>query len=90
MILHKHTSTKKPLTAFKIKAPPAKNPVEQLLTLQEAIREVEILIQSFNIILLKVRAIIFAIVPQVSHNFYAFAYGISLYILLKISLCIEG
>lgn len=81
MILHKHSSQKKPLAALKIIAPPTKNPVEQLLTLQEAIREVEILIQSVNIILLKVRAIIFALVPQVSQKtFYAFAYGISVYV----------
>lgn len=64
MLWHKHTSQKKPLAAFKIIAPPTKNPVEQLLTLQEAIREVEISIQSINIILLKVRALIFAVVPQ--------------------------
>ncbi|KZV55110.1 hypothetical protein F511_32366 [Dorcoceras hygrometricum] len=50
--------------AFKIASPPSKNAVEQLIILQEAITQVESLIQSANIILLKVRALLFAVVPQ--------------------------
>lgn len=65
MLWHRYTNKKKPLEAFKIRAPPTKNPVEQLITLQEAIAQVEGSIQSVNIILLKVRALIFAVVPQV-------------------------
>lgn len=50
--------------AFKIVSPPSKNAVEQLIILQEAITQVESLIQSGNIILLKVRALLFAVAPQ--------------------------
>ncbi|XP_059278968.1 uncharacterized protein LOC132033098 isoform X3 [Lycium ferocissimum] len=54
----------RPLEPLKIIAPPPKNAVEQLLLLQEAISQLEALIQSGNIILLKVRALIFAVLPQ--------------------------
>ncbi|CAN4105471.1 unnamed protein product [Withania somnifera] len=54
----------KPLEPLKIIAPPPKNAVEQLLLLQEAISQLEALIQSGNIILLKIRALIFAVLPQ--------------------------
>ncbi|KAK4709662.1 hypothetical protein R3W88_004175 [Solanum pinnatisectum] len=54
----------KPLEPLKVIAPPPKNAVEQLLILQEAISQLEALIQSGNIILLKVRALIFAVLPQ--------------------------
>ncbi|WMV13591.1 hypothetical protein MTR67_006976 [Solanum verrucosum] len=53
-----------PLEPLKVIAPPPKNAVEQLLILQEAISQLEALIQSGNIILLKVRALIFAVLPQ--------------------------
>lgn len=55
----------KPLEAFNITAPPHRNAVEQLLALQEAISELEALIQTGNIVLLKVRALLFAALPQV-------------------------
>ncbi|KAK9001289.1 hypothetical protein V6N11_083077 [Hibiscus sabdariffa] len=54
----------KPLEAFRIIAPPNRNAVEQLLTLQEVISQYEALIQTANIILLKIRAILFAVLPQ--------------------------
>uniref|UniRef100_A0A1D1Y7Q1 Inositol 1,4,5-trisphosphate receptor n=1 Tax=Anthurium amnicola TaxID=1678845 RepID=A0A1D1Y7Q1_9ARAE len=60
----KHHMKEKQLEAFRIMTPPSKNPVEQLLTLQEAISQVETLIQAGNIILLKLRTILFAAVPQ--------------------------
>ncbi|GLT54327.1 hypothetical protein SLA2020_275330 [Shorea laevis] len=41
-----------------------RNTVEQLLTLQEAITQVEALIQAGNIILLKIRALLFGVLPQ--------------------------
>ena len=66
MIWQRYTSKRRPLEAFKIKAPPSKNAVEQLVTLQEAVLQVEGLIQSGNVVLLKLRALLFAIVPQVS------------------------
>ncbi|KAK2995781.1 hypothetical protein RJ640_013507 [Escallonia rubra] len=64
MLWRRHTNKGRPLDAFNITAPPTRNAVEQLLTLQEAISQVEALIQSGNIILLKVRALLFAALPQ--------------------------
>ncbi|CAH9088320.1 unnamed protein product [Cuscuta europaea] len=52
------------LEPLKVNTPPPKNAVEQLLTLQEAVAQVEALIQGGNIVLLKVRALLFAVVPQ--------------------------
>ncbi|XP_047332155.1 uncharacterized protein LOC124935776 [Impatiens glandulifera] len=52
------------IEALKIIMPPNKNPVEQLLILQESIAQVETHIQTANVILLKIRAIIFAALPQ--------------------------
>ncbi|CAL5395641.1 unnamed protein product [Camellia sinensis] len=51
-----HIKKERPVEAFKITIPLNKNAVEQLLTLQEAITQVESLIQAGNITLLKVRA----------------------------------
>lgn len=62
---HTYANRGKPLKAFNITAPPSQNAVEQLLALQEAISQVEALIQSGNIFLLKVRALLFAALPQV-------------------------
>ncbi|KDO77023.1 hypothetical protein CISIN_1g005440mg [Citrus sinensis] len=53
----------KPLEPIRIILPPNKNAVEQLLTLQEAISKFEALIQDGNIILLKIRALLFAALP---------------------------
>ncbi|KDO77030.1 hypothetical protein CISIN_1g005440mg [Citrus sinensis] len=55
----------KPLEPIRIILPPNKNAVEQLLTLQEAISKFEALIQDGNIILLKIRALLFAALPPV-------------------------
>lgn len=51
--------------AFKIVAPPNRNAVEQLITLQEAISQVEGLVQAVNVVLLKMRALLFAVLPEV-------------------------
>ncbi|KAL7090737.1 hypothetical protein ACP275_12G059600 [Erythranthe tilingii] len=64
MLWRRYTWKKRQLGAFKIVAPPSKNAVEQLLTLQEAITQAESLIQSGNIILLKTRALLYAVAPQ--------------------------
>jgi hypothetical protein len=55
---------KEPKTV-RVKAPPSKNAVEQLLVLQDAISQFESLIQAVNVGLLKIRAITLAILPQV-------------------------
>ncbi|XWS68417.1 hypothetical protein CRYUN_Cryun04dG0088000 [Craigia yunnanensis] len=54
----------KPLEAFRITPPPNRNAVEQLLTLQEAISQLEAIILTGNVILLKIRALLFAVLPQ--------------------------
>lgn len=66
MLWRRHLYKGKTVEACKIIAPPNRNPVEQLLTLQDAIGQVESLIQAGNIILLKIRALLFAVLPQVS------------------------
>ncbi|GMP92398.1 hypothetical protein CsSME_00042643 [Camellia sinensis var. sinensis] len=65
MLWYGHKKKERPVEAFKITIPPNKNAVEQLLTLQEAIAQVESLIQAGNITLLKVRALLFAALPQI-------------------------
>ncbi|XP_077246409.1 polygalacturonase inhibitor (DUF639) [Tasmannia lanceolata] len=64
MMWHKHRSKGKPLEAFKVRPPPSQNPVEQLIALQQAVSQFETLIQDGNIILLKLRALLFAAFPQ--------------------------
>eukprot|EP00249_Psilotum_nudum_P019964 c27499_g1_i1 orf=480-2570(+) len=48
----------------RVMAPPSQNTVEQLLALQQALSQVEELIKSGNIVLLKIRALLFSTVPQ--------------------------
>ncbi|XP_017971245.1 PREDICTED: uncharacterized protein LOC18608426 [Theobroma cacao] len=64
MLWRRHFNKGKPLEAFRITPPPNRNAVEQLLTLQEAISQLEALIQTGNVILLKIRALLFAVLPQ--------------------------
>ncbi|KAK9275769.1 hypothetical protein L1049_023038 [Liquidambar formosana] len=64
MLWRRHSNKGKPLEAFRVTPPPNRNAVEQLLTLQEAISQGEALIQAGNIILLKIRALLFAVLPQ--------------------------
>ncbi|KAG6429392.1 hypothetical protein SASPL_107443 [Salvia splendens] len=64
MLWRKYFWRRRQLEACKIVAPPSKNAVEQLLLLQEAISQVESLIQSGNVAFLKIRALLFAVAPQ--------------------------
>lgn len=64
MLWCRHFNRGKPLEPFRI-TPPHNNAVEQLLSLQEAITQVEALLRAGNIILLKIRALLFAVLPQV-------------------------
>lgn len=68
MLVRSYVSKKMPLEAFRVTAPPNKNAVERLLTLQEAITEVEGLTQTANIVLLKLRAILLAVLPQATER----------------------
>ncbi|KAG6544583.1 hypothetical protein Mapa_014005 [Marchantia paleacea] len=47
-----------------VPTPPAQNTVEQLLALQQALSQLEGLLQSGNIMLLKLRALFFSVLPQ--------------------------
>ncbi|XWS39627.1 hypothetical protein CRYUN_Cryun18bG0071300 [Craigia yunnanensis] len=64
MLWRRHFNKGNPFEAFRITPPPNRNAVEQLLTLQEAISQLEALIQTGNVILLKIRALLFAVLPQ--------------------------
>lgn len=66
MLWRMHFNRGRPLEAFRVTSPPNRNAVEQLLTLQEVITQFESLIQAGNIILLKIRALLLALLPQVS------------------------
>lgn len=66
MLWRRHFRKGGALEAFTVTPPPNRNAVEQLLTLQEAITQFESLIQAGNIVLLKVRALLLAILPRVS------------------------
>ncbi|KAL8153855.1 hypothetical protein V2J09_011615 [Rumex salicifolius] len=68
MLWRRHTNKGKPVRAFRITPPPNRNAVEQLLTLQEAVSQVEVLIQTGNVILLKIRALLFAVLPQATER----------------------
>ncbi|CAM8992877.1 unnamed protein product [Rhodiola kirilowii] len=65
------SSKGKSLEPFRIKSPPNRNAVEQLITLQDAIAQGEELIQAGNIVLLKIRALVFAVVPQATDTIAA-------------------
>ncbi|KHN23135.1 hypothetical protein glysoja_030195 [Glycine soja] len=68
MLWRRHLRKGRPLEAFIVTPPPNRNAVEQLLTLQEAITQFESLIQAANIILLKLRALLLAILPQATEK----------------------
>ncbi|XP_010246679.1 PREDICTED: uncharacterized protein LOC104589907 isoform X2 [Nelumbo nucifera] len=72
MIWHKFCNKGKPLEAFIVTAPPTRNAVEQLLSLQEAISQFETLVQAGNIILLKLRALLFGALPQATDKAVVF------------------
>jgi nitrate reductase gamma subunit len=54
---------------LKVMAPPPMNTMEQLLAVQNAISQLEQLIQDANIVLLKFRALLLSLFPQASEKF---------------------
>ncbi|KAL1550589.1 hypothetical protein AAHA92_18533 [Salvia divinorum] len=78
MLWRKYFWRRRQLEAFKIVAPPSKNAVEQLLLLQEAITQVESLIQSGNVALLKIRALLFAVAPQATDKLSVVLFAMAL------------
>lgn len=68
MLCSRHFNQEKPINEVRVTAPPGQNTVEQLLTLQQAISQVEELVQAGNIILLKLRALLLAAFPQATER----------------------
>ncbi|XP_031496146.1 uncharacterized protein LOC116261501 isoform X2 [Nymphaea colorata] len=68
MLWHKHQAKGKPVEVLKVIQPPNRNPVEQLLVLQEVMGQLETYIQAANIILLKLRALLFSAFPQATNT----------------------
>ncbi|CAL0320661.1 unnamed protein product [Lupinus luteus] len=68
MLWRRHFRRGGSLEAFRVTPPPNRNAVEQLLTLQEAITQFESLVQAGNIVLLKIRALLLAILPQATEK----------------------
>lgn len=64
----------KTVDELKVMAPPPMNAMEQLLAVQNAISQAEELIQDGNIVLLKFRALLLSIFPQVCTNFTCFLF----------------
>lgn len=77
MLWHRHFRKGGSLEAFTVTPPPNRNAVEQLLTLQEAITQFESCIQAGNIVLLKVRALLLAILPQATEKVALFLFFIA-------------
>ncbi|XP_054809283.1 uncharacterized protein LOC129311198 isoform X2 [Prosopis cineraria] len=68
MLWRRHFNSGRQAEAFRVTSPLNRNAVEQLLTLQEAIAQVESLIQAGNITLLKIRALLLALLPQATEK----------------------
>ncbi|KAI4382623.1 hypothetical protein MLD38_008563 [Melastoma candidum] len=64
MLMRRYFHRRLSLEAFRITPPPERNAVEQLLTLQDGLAQLEALLQAGNVFLLKIRALLFAVVPQ--------------------------
>ncbi|XP_021291948.1 uncharacterized protein LOC110422396 isoform X1 [Herrania umbratica] len=69
MVLTRFCNQGRPAEEIKIIAPPPMNTMEQLLAVQNAISQVEQLIQDGNVVLLKFRALLLSIFPQASEKF---------------------
>ncbi|CAK9183911.1 unnamed protein product, partial [Ilex paraguariensis] len=65
VVLTRCFSQGRPVDELKVAVPPAMNTMEQLLAVQNAISQAEELIQDGNIVLLKLRALLLSIFPQV-------------------------
>ncbi|KAJ0229403.1 Heat-inducible transcription repressor [Hirschfeldia incana] len=59
----------KVMMELKVMAPPPMNTMEQLLAVQNAISQLEELVQDANIVLLKLRALLLSLFPQASEKF---------------------
>lgn len=64
-VLTRYLSNGKSVNVVKVTAPQPMNTMEQLLTVQNVISQAEVFIQDGNIVLLKMRALLLSIFPQV-------------------------
>ncbi|XP_039032489.1 uncharacterized protein LOC120167582 [Hibiscus syriacus] len=71
MVLTRLFNQGRPVDEIKVIAPPPMNTMEQLLAVQNAISQVEQLIQDGNVALLKFRALLLSIFPKASEKFAA-------------------
>lgn len=74
LVITRCLSQGKTVDELKVMAPPPMNAMEQLLAVQNAISQAEELIQDGNIVLLKIRALLLSIFPQVCANFTCFLF----------------
>lgn len=74
MLLTRCFSQGRPVEEVKVVAPPEMNTMEQLLAVQNAISHAEELVQEGNIILLRLRALLLALFPQVTILFLLFLF----------------
>ncbi|XP_058087411.1 uncharacterized protein LOC131234498 isoform X2 [Magnolia sinica] len=68
MLLTRCCSQGRPVDEMKVIVPPPMNTMEQLLAVQNAISQVEELVQDGNIALLKMRALLLAVFPQATEK----------------------
>ncbi|KAK9091309.1 hypothetical protein Sjap_024486 [Stephania japonica] len=68
MLLTRWFNQGRPVDTVKVTAPPVMNKMEQLLAVQNAIAQLEELIQDGNIFLLKLRGLLFSMFPQASNK----------------------
>ncbi|KAG6625319.1 hypothetical protein CIPAW_16G087100 [Carya illinoinensis] len=71
MVLNRFCGQGKSVDGVKVIVPPATNTMEQLLAVQNAISQIEGIVQDGNILLLKMRALLMCIFPQASQKFAA-------------------
>lgn len=72
MVLTRCISREKLMVELKVTAPPPMNTMEQLLAVQNGISQLEQNIQDGNIVLLKFRALLFSLFPQVCPSLLLF------------------
>lgn len=69
MVLSRCFNDKGMVDELKVSVPPVMNAVEQLLSVQNAVIQAEEIIQEGNIVLLKLRGLLFSVSPQASQKF---------------------
>lgn len=68
MLITRYCNQGRPIGQIKVVAPPPMNTMEQLLAVQNAISQVEELVQDSNIVLLKIRALLLAAPSQATNR----------------------